>query len=270
MNAEVFNRIRSTLRKTQPLIHCITNPIAITQSANAILAVGARPIMAEHPKEAAEITAASAALLLNLGNITDARMESMLIAAASARKSGIPVTIDLVGIGCSKLRRDYADVLLNTSHPAVIKGNYAEIAALHDCANRSSGVDTDASLSEEYIIPIAVSLARQCHTTVLASGKCDVVTDGERLFRIRNGTPQLAAITGTGCTLGAICAAFTAAASPLESAVLSCAFLGICGELAETTHGNGSFSVRLTDAFSTLKDETFAELLKMEEKPIVF
>lgn len=270
MNAEVFNGIREAVRKTQPLIHCITNPIAITQSANALLAIGARPMMAEHPKEVAEITETAGALLLNLGNITDVRMESMLLAAKAAQKHGVPATLDLVGIACSSLRRDYADTLLQAVNPAVIKGNYAELAALYDRTFRSSGVDADSSLSEENAVSAAVSLARQYRTTVLASGKCDIVTDGERIFRITNGTAQLASVTGTGCMLGALCAAFTAAASPLEAAAVSCAVLGICGELAETEEGSGSFFIRLMDALSTLKDETLTELLKTEEETLVF
>ena len=103
----IIHDIRKTVKQTQPLIHCITNPISINQCANGILAIGARPMMAEHPKEVSEITRTAQALMLNLGNITDARMESMLISAKTANEMGIPILLDAVGIACSTLRREY-------------------------------------------------------------------------------------------------------------------------------------------------------------------
>ena len=128
---QVIHDIRETVRQMQPLIHCITNPISINQCANGILAIGARPMMAEHPREAAEITRTAGALMLNLGNITDARMESMLICAKTANEAGIPILPDAVGISCSTLRREYVTDLLNTATPTVIKGNYSEIQAMY-------------------------------------------------------------------------------------------------------------------------------------------
>ena len=115
--------IRKTVKQNQPLIHCITNPISINQCANAILAIGARPMMAEHPKEVSEITRTARSLMLNLGNITDARMESILISAKTAREQNIPFLLDAVGIACSTLRREYVKELLSTAIPTVIKGN---------------------------------------------------------------------------------------------------------------------------------------------------
>lgn len=104
--------ILESVTKQKPLIHCITNPISINQCANTILSVGARAIMAEHPKEVCEITDASNALMLNLGNITDARMESMLLSLKKAKEKGLPVLLDVVGVACSKFRRQYVFKLL--------------------------------------------------------------------------------------------------------------------------------------------------------------
>ena len=116
-----FAPLLASLKAHAPLIHAITNPISIHQCANAILAVGARPIMAEHPREVAEITETAGALLLNLGNITDVRMESMEISAQTACRCGIPFVLDAVGVGCSSLRREYAHGLLQRFSPAVFK-----------------------------------------------------------------------------------------------------------------------------------------------------
>lgn len=262
---QVIPNIRKTVRQKQPLIHCITNPISVNQCTNAILAVGARPMMAEHPKEVSEITRTAQALMLNLGNITDARMESILISAKTAQEEGIPFLLDVVGIACSSLRREYVNNLLNTAMPTVVKGNYSEIQALYRDSYRSSGVDADSSLEIHTIEHAAISLSRSLGTVILASGKVDIVTDGNRLYHIHNGTPQLAQITGTGCLQGAVCAAYLSAKPDLEAVVTGCAVLGICGELAQTDRGTGTFLYNLMDTLSTLTDLDVEQKLKLEE-----
>lgn len=255
-----INTIRKSVKEKNPLVHCITNPISINQCANAVLAVGARPIMAEHPKEVGEITATAKALVLNLGNITDVRMESMMISSEVAAENGIPFVIDLVGIACSKLRRDFVHKLLENK-PALIKGNYSEIMALYDTAYKSSGVDADFS-DVNYIKDIAVKLAQMYSCIVLASGKTDIVTDGEKTVYIKNGTPQLACVTGTGCMLGVLCGCYLSVCNNIYGAVTACSVLGICGENAETDKGNGTFMVNLMDELSAdFKKEEF----KIEE-----
>ena len=262
---QVIHDIRETVRQMQPLIHCITNPISINQCANGILAIGARPMMAEHPKEVSEITRTAQALMLNLGNITDARMESILISAKAAQEAGIPFLLDAVGIACSTLRREYVKELLNTAMPTVIKGNYSEIQALYRESYRSSGVDADASLDILTIDKAALSLARSLGTVILASGKVDIVTDGNRLYHIQNGTPQLSRVTGTGCLQGALCAAYLSANPGLDAVVTGSSVLGICGELAQTDRGSGTFLCNLMDALSTLTAADLKEKLKLEE-----
>ena len=263
-----IHNIRKTVIETQPLIHCITNPISINQCANGILAIGARPMMAEHPTEVAEITRTAQALMLNLGNITDVRMESMLISANAAREKGIPFLLDAVGISCSGLRREYAKALLNTASPTVIKGNYSEIQALFRDSYRSSGVDADSSLDIQTIDYAAISLARSLRTVILASGKVDIVTDGNRLCHIHNGTPLLSHVTGTGCLQGALCASYLSADPGLGGVITGCAVLGICGELSQTDRGTGTFLCHLMDSLSTLTDTEIEQHLKLEERTI--
>ena len=260
-----ISAILAHIRQNQPLIHCITNPISITQCANAILAAGGRPIMAEHPKEVAEITRTAQSLLLNLGNITDARMESIKISAETASNVPIPVVLDAVGIACSRLRRDFLRELLGSVTPTVIKGNYSEIYALYQDQYCSSGVDADASLDIEMIDRCAVVLAREKNTMVLASGKVDVLTDGKRLIHIRNGTAQLSSVTGTGCMLGALCALCLSAEPSLDAVITACTLLGISGEKAQTPSGNGTFLVHLMDTLSTISAEDIFQNIKMEE-----
>ena len=260
-----MHEIRKTVWSKQPLIHCITNPISINQCANGILAIGARPIMAEHPDEVREITETADALMLNLGNITDARMQSMKVSLQAAKEKQIPVIADAVGIACSALRRNYLTELLKIGTPDVIKGNYSEICALYHTAYRASGVDADAALSEESICRIAAELARKYRTTILASGKADVVTHGKSIVHVKNGTSQLSSVTGTGCMLGALCGAYLSAGCAMEAAVTACAVLGVCGQLAQTENGSGSFMVKLMDALSTLTPAQLEQYKNLEE-----
>ena len=258
--------IRDNVSKQKPLIHCITNPISINQCANAILSVGAKPIMAEHPKEVCEITDASDALMLNIGNITDARVESMLLSVKRAENKGIPVLLDAVGVACSKFRRTYVSEILKVSIPSVIKGNYSEIASLHNDGYFSRGVDADSSLDVCYVTKAAKELALKYHTVILVSGQTDIITNGERTVYVKNGIPDMAFVTGTGCMLGSLCTAFMASLGPMDAAVSACVYFGICGELAVTDSGNGSFMVNLMDKISTLTAEEILMYVNMEEK----
>ena len=253
------------IKNQKPLIHCITNPISINQCANAVLALGARPIMAEHPNEVAEITETADALLLNIGNITDVRMKSIQLSAETAYKNNIPFVFDAVGVACSEFRRKYALDFSEKYYPAILKGNYSEINALCNCDYKSKGVDSDIKLTVEEVSRIAVALAKRYGTTVLASGKTDIITDGTKIFCVKNGTNQLSDITGTGCMLGAICAVFLSFNDAVSSAIKACATLGICGELSETEKGNSTFLINLIDNLSTATDETINKMIKSEE-----
>ncbi|MBP3324575.1 MAG: hydroxyethylthiazole kinase [Clostridia bacterium] len=264
MTADIINKIREKVKEEAPLIHSITNPISINQCANAVLSLGARPIMAEHPKEVMEITKSAKALLLNLGNITDVRMEAMKISAVEASCQRIPFIIDAVGVACSQLRRSYFKELMSISRPAVIKGNYSEIMALASENYTSSGVDAESLLTKENIGEVSCKLARKLNTVILASGKTDIITDGKRILHVNNGTARLGKITGTGCMLGVIASVFLSAGSAFEAAFSAAAVLGICGEIACEEKGNGSFYVDLMDSLSLINDEDIKEKLKVE------
>lgn len=264
MNKAMSQRLQA-LREGAPLIHAITNPISINQCANAVLALGARPIMAEHPEEVCQITRTAAALLLNLGNITEIRMQSMAASARTAGKEEIPFTLDAVGVACSDLRRKYAYQLMGEVPPTVLKGNYAEIQALACPSYTASGVDGDQQLSLETVAAAAAELSQRYGAVVLASGKTDLVCDGRETILIQNGTPQLGSITGTGCMLGALCSCFLAVCPPLAAAVSACVMLGVAGERAATDRGSGTFQRNLMDQLSTLGAETIQVYERTEE-----
>lgn len=260
-NITLLPTARQQLKKQAPLIHCITNPISINDCANGLLAVGARPIMAEHPREVEEITATAAALSVNLGNITDARMESMLLSGQKAREQGIPRIIDVVGAGCSRMRRTYAGQWIKQCRPSVIKGNMAEIKALWGETVSSTGIDAGEAdqLNQENLqgnLTAARKLAQHTGAVILASGPTDLITDGETVFLVQNGCAQMGRLTGTGCMLGALAAAFLAVLPPVQGTLAAAVFFGVCGELAQTDQGMGSFHVRLLNALDQLPDQT--------------
>lgn len=255
-----INDIRSAVKQKAALIHCITNPISINQCANVILCAHARPMMAQHPEEAAVITSSAGAVMLNMGNITDVRKQSMLISAQTAKQKGIPFVLDVCGSACLPTRREYALGLIGTCLPSVIKGNYSEITALARKDYTSTGVDADKTLTAEAVTETAQELALKLGTVILASGETDIITDGSRTALVKNGCAQLGSVTGTGCMQGALCAAYLSAAEGFDAAAAASVVLGICGQLAQTDKGAGSFMVNLLDALSTVDDSTIDKL----------
>ena len=234
--------------KNNRLIHCITNPISMNQCANAILALGAKPIMAEHPDEVMEITKTASSLLLNLGNITDSRISSMRLALKEANTNGIPVTLDAVGAACSTLRKTLVRLFLTSGRFACLKGNYSEILALYDDTYKSAGVDAKDGIDEELIRRAVLELSKTNNCIVVATGKVDLVAFNDELKEITGGTAQLSQVTGTGCMLGAIIATYLADENSLASVVNACSFFKSCGEKAATDRGIGTFMVNLLDA----------------------
>lgn len=277
--AELLSQLEPILTYIQqeaPLIHCITNPISINDCANILLAIGARPIMAEHPDEVAEITAIAKGLALNLGNITDARMASMKISAGTAKDKGIPFILDLVGLSCSRLRQKYAKELLQIAVPDIIKGNISELRTLLGLPT-TPGMGVEAGQKEmvtqenalEYA-KIFQKQAREYHTLLLATGPIDLVVSSEEAYIIANGSNALASITGTGCMNNVLAGACLAGVHGINSqatnntlaAILSCLLLGIAGENIQDIYlnqGPGSFHYSLMDSISKLTPQTIAQ-----------
>ena len=277
--AELLSQLEPILTYIQqeaPLIHCITNPISINDCANILLAIGARPIMAEHPDEVAEITAIAKGLALNLGNITDARMASMKISAGAAKDKGIPFVLDLVGLSCSRLRQKYAKELLQIAVPDIIKGNISELRTLLGLPT-TPGMGVEAGQKEmvtkenalEYA-RIFQKQAREYHTLLLATGPIDLVVSSEEAYIIANGSNALASITGTGCMNNVLAGACLPGVHGISSqatnntlaAILSCLLLGIAGENIQDIYlnqGPGSFHYSLMDSISKLTPQTIAQ-----------
>lgn len=221
--------------------------------------------MAEHPAEVAEITAVASALMLNLGNITDARIESIQRALKEANRRKIPVLLDLVGVTCSSLRREFARKLLTDGRFAVIKGNISEILAAADLPFHGTGIDAGSQdaisqANEASYCTTAKKLAEHLGCTVMATGKLDLIADRNQAFLIANGHTALSGITGTGCMVGALTAAYLPASVALAftgtpAALLAAITMGISGEHAASgSKGPGSFQAALLDEVFCMTD----------------
>lgn len=221
--------------------------------------------MAEHKDEVAQITRTAKALALNLGNITDARMASMPIALETASRSRVPVMLDLVGTACSSLRKAFAGSLMRLSMPSILKGNMSELLAMAGEVSHGVGIDAGSqdSLTEENRMDLArlfMEKAAQWDTVIFITGKEDLIISPHRCLCVKNGTPAMTRITGTGCMAGMICATYLAAADPLEAAFSAALEFSIAGELAEeNSKGPGSFQNALLDAFYLLDPQQIRE-----------
>ena len=254
----------SLVRRQAPVIHAISNYVTANDVANLLLACGASPIMADDPEEAVYITRLSAALALNLGTLSRRRVSAMLAAGEEAGRLGRPVLLDPVGAGASPMRTDTARMLLHRLPVTALRCNASELRALLSGTHTHRGVDADrqqaGSLSEQIVF--VKGAARQLGCLLSVTGETDLVSDGDICFVIRNGRPEMSRVTGTGCQLSALCAAFLAAdpdRSVYALAAAVCA-MGLAGEIAwghmAPHDGNAAYRSRIIDAVYHLDCET--------------
>lgn len=253
-----YGGLLTAVRHQRPLVHCITNPISISFMADALAALGARPLMAAYAPEIQEIGADAAALLLNLGNITADRMDAMVAAVKAACTCGRPAVLDLNGVAASSIRRHFAERLLSTGGISCIKGNYSEVLALGTGCHYGGGVDSvHGAASAEEVKGAAIELARRYDTGVFVSGAIDCVTDGRQMVELTNGSSAMGRVVGTGCVLGALIAAFSAVGPITEAASAAGILWGICGEETQMTAGPRHYASDLVAALYLATPEIF-------------
>ncbi|MGY2460740.1 hydroxyethylthiazole kinase [Vreelandella sulfidaeris] len=242
----------ATLRTATPLVHCMTNYVAMNSTANLLLATGASPAMLHAPEEVAEFTAIASGLSINIGTISSHWADAMLTATATADQHAIPWVLDPVAVGATRYRQMLCAKLL-ASKPSVIRGNASEILALHGLADQGRGVDSTAPT--EQAINAAIALAKHHDCIVAMTGESDWVTNGTQHYRIHGGHPLMPQVTTLGCGLSALVTAFVAAnrEAPLEAAATALGCFAVAGERAgKTAQGPGSFQVALLDALYQL------------------
>ncbi len=232
-----------------PVVVNITNYLAMNFNANALLAIGASPIMSFYDKEMDDLLKIANSLVINIGCLDDKEIEGMHAAAAAANKYGRPWVIDPVGVGASAARTQTAVELITKYHPAIVRCNASEIMVLHGTACATRGVDSAEPV--EKARSCAREFAAEHGTVVAVSGAVDYITDGVREAECSKGSPLMAKVTTMGCCASAICAAFAAVMPPYEAAVHAMNLMGSAGEAAVArSRGTGSLAVNFIDELS--------------------
>ena len=248
MDKESVGRNLEQMRERAPLVHNITNYVVMNTTANALLAVGASPVMAHAVGEVEEMVSIASALVLNIGTLSRPWIDAMLKAGGRAREGNIPVVFDPVGAGATRLRTDTSKRIIDEVGPTVIRGNPSEILALLQADAKTRGVDSLASSDEA--LDVAEALATEHGCVVSVSGATDYITDGTVTIAVSNGDPMLAKVTGMGCTASALTGAFIGSnENAREAAASAMVIMGMAGERAAwNTDGPGSFQVAFLDA----------------------
>jgi hydroxyethylthiazole kinase len=243
------------LREKKSLIHNITNYVVMNYTANALLASGASPVMAHAHEEVEEMVSFAGALVLNIGTLTPYWIKSMLKAGKRANELNVPIILDPVGSGATKLRTESAKRLMNELTINVVRGNASEVLSLAQEGSRTKGVDAMHSVDEA--ADAATVLARELSTTLAITGPVDLITDGERTCRVSNGHELMGYVTGTGCTATVIIGAFlTVDNDAVQATTTALAYYGLAGEKAATrAQAPGSFQIALLDALFTIDEK---------------
>ena len=254
----------SEIRRKNPLILCITNYVAMEFNADALLAVGASPLMSLNENEMEQLALRCSALYVNIGCPDRHVIAAAEKAVRSVALSGKPWVLDPVGVGVTSLRNAAALNLMHIYHPSVIRGNASEISALAGENSLSSGLESAVAVDEAQ--KAAVSLASDIHGTVVVSGPSDYVTDGHRTVRIHNGSPLMRYVTGAGCTASALCAAFLAVDNDTFTAAWGAMeMIGCAGQLAaEKCSGSGSLKAGIVDELCNCAPEAYVPILQYE------
>lgn len=268
IDTEHLLRDIDAIRQKAPLVHNITNFVVMNNTANALLALGASPVMAHAPEEVAEMAAMASAVVLNMGTLSECWVEAMLLAGQSALEHNVPIVFDPVGLGATSYRNQTARRIFKQFTPSIIRGNASEIMALAaellDTQQQIKTKGVDSTTASDNAIETAQRLAQQLGTVIAISGIEDYITDGKTVHILKNGSPMMARVTGMGCTASAITGAFAGINSDmLEAAAHAMAVMGIAGELATLqSKGPGSLQVNFLDQLYTLTPESIINTLK--------
>ena len=276
MDSSTLSTMLENVRARVPLVHCITNYVTVNDCANALLACGGSPIMSDEAKDVVDIQTICGGLVLNIGTLNERTIAGMHAAAACATELGHPIVLDPVGAGASALRTETASALLDRYAVGIIRGNMSEMKALAGAAAATRGVDvnpddvvTDDNLAE--CAAFAKSLAVKTGAVIAITGAIDIVADAERAYAIRNGVPVMGKITGAGCMLTCVTAAYVVAnpKHTTEAVVAAIAGMGVAGEMAlarmRPVDGNASFRTYLIDALFNLNGEALGVVARVTE-----
>ncbi len=253
-----------SVRQKSPLVHNITNYVVMNSTANALLSIGASPIMAHAAEEVEDIVSICDSLVINIGTLDASWVSSMLLAAKKANSLKKPFVLDPVGAGASNYR-DHTLLQLLACKPTVIRGNASEILALaKQHQSTTKGVDS-TSISTD-AIAAALTLHKQCGSIVCISGAKDIIISGHKHVQVANGNALMTKVTGLGCSATALIGAFIGTIEdPFEAVVSATALISIAGEIASASaNGPGSLQMFLLDKLHSIIQEEFISHLKLE------
>ena len=258
ISSDLLSAAIAAVRTQSPLVHNITNYVVMNNSANALLAIGASPVMAHWVSEMEEMTAIAGSLVLNIGTLDDKWIDGMLAAGKEAMRRGTPIVLDPVGVGATSQRTEAAMKIIEQCRPTIIRGNASEIMALVDASVKSKGVDSSASSDDA--LESAKRLAVDTGAVVVISGATDYITNGTDVYTVEGGNPIMTTVTGMGCTSTAIVGAFAAVVEdPMLAATAAMAVMSLAGEkAAEYSRGSGSMQVNFLDELYNLRSLDFA------------
>lgn len=255
--------IVAAVRQTAPLVHNITNYVVMNNTANALLAAGASPVMAHAHSEVSDMVSIAGALVVNVGTLDEYWVESMKQAAGQAMDSKKVWVLDPVGAGATPYRNQVLEELLSY-RPTVIRGNASEIRALAKAGSQTKGVDS-THLSDE-ALEAALRLNETTGAVVCVSGAVDFIVYQNDYKTIANGNSLMARVTGMGCTASALVGACCAvrADDPFTATTAAMALMGIAGDIAaEKASGPGTMQLHFLDALYQISEEEFTQRLKL-------
>jgi hydroxyethylthiazole kinase len=252
------------VRTQSPLVHNITNHVVMNNTANALLAIGASPIMSHAREEIDEMVALCNVLVVNIGTLDHTWSDAMLQAARRAKALKKPWILDPVGAGATSYRNRILSQLI-ALHPTAIRGNASEILALAK-ANQSKTKGVDSTAKSQEALDAAQALHKLSGAVIGVSGETDFIVSNQPVVQIHNGTPLMTRVTGLGCSATALIGAFLAVVeNKTEAMAAATALLSIAGELAEkTSNGPGSLQMNLLDKLYNLTEDEFKNTLRIE------
>lgn len=257
-------------KKENPLVDFLINYVTANELTSITSYFGGTPVMTDDPIDAAEVVefAKVDALVFNIGTVTNKQVNAMIQAGKKATELGVPIILDPVAAGATPFRSQSIKRMLEELNISVIKGNLAEIKACLGVETTSKGVDSneDESEAEKYV----VALARKYSCVVAMTGVEDVISDGTRVARIRNGSKNLPKVIGTGCTIGALVGTFSGVTDDyFYSAMTGVIIMGIAGEIADTKtrEGEGFYTYKhhLLDTLSILTNDQVRERADIQD-----
>ena len=267
-----INETLKSIKEKNALTHCITNSVTINDCANAVLAIGGSPFMAEDAEELEEVVTIADVLVINIGKLSKNQIESMKISAKTANETNTPIILDPVGVGVTELRNRTTLDLIENYDITAIRGNISEVKAIAklvgvlDESNTAKGVDVnvDDIITEENLKAngdLICELANKLNTVILASGPLDILSDGKTTVVIDNGDDMMPLITGSGCMLSSIVGSCIGGSNPFDGSLVAILAMNIAGEKARAKveandEGTGSFRAYLIDYLYKTDSET--------------